>query len=157
MEANQTEKIKIRQYQPSDLESLYNICLLTGDSGKDATNIYKDPDLLGHYYAAPYSILEPELTFILTLDDKPCGYILGTKNSEKFTKKCEVDWFPKLRKQYSLPNDDDNSPDAKIIRLIHNGYKTKPELSDYPAHLHIDLLPVTQGKGLGKNNDQYFY
>ena len=150
METNQTEKIIIRPYQPSDLESLYKICLLTGDSGKDATNIYKDPNLLGHFYAAPYAILEPELTFILTLDKKTCGYILGTKNSEEFAVKCEIDWFPELRKQYPLPNDNDKTPDANIIRLIHNGYKTKPELLDYPAHLHIDLLPITQGKGQGR-------
>jgi GNAT superfamily N-acetyltransferase len=25
-----------------------------------------------------------------------------------------------------------------------------PELADYPAHLHIDLLPQVQGQGLGR-------
>ncbi|MES1169890.1 MAG: GNAT family N-acetyltransferase, partial [Leifsonia sp.] len=25
-----------------------------------------------------------------------------------------------------------------------------PELADYPAHLHIDLLPEAQGQGLGR-------
>jgi ribosomal protein S18 acetylase RimI-like enzyme len=25
-----------------------------------------------------------------------------------------------------------------------------PELNDYPAHLHIDLLPAAQGQGLGR-------
>ena len=150
MGTSKTEEIEIRPYQPSDLESLYKICLLTAKSGKDATRIYTDPRLVGHFYAAPYAILEPELTFIATLDGKPSGYILGTKNSEDFRNKTEEQWFPKLREKYPLPTDDDDSADANIIRLIHKGYVFKEGHVDYPAHLHINLLPITQGKGLGK-------
>jgi ribosomal protein S18 acetylase RimI-like enzyme len=147
---NQIKKIDIRPYRNSDLEKIYEICLLTGDSGKDASAIYKDPKLLGHFYAAPYAVLEPELTFIATINDEPCGYILGTKNSYKFREKSEFEWFPTLRREYPLPNEKDNSPDANIIRLIHAGYIYKKELINYPAHLHIDLLPTLQGKGLGR-------
>ena len=150
MEQNFKEIIEIRPYQPSDLESIYKICLLTGDSGKDASDKYQDPDILGHFYAAPYAVLEPELTFIVTLDGKPSGYILGTKNSDNFRTKSEDEWFPNLREKYPYPKDDDVSADANIIRLIHKGYIFKNELADYPAHLHVDLLPSTQGKGLGK-------
>ena len=147
---NPDDKIEIRPYHESDLENLYRICLLTGGRGKDATSWYKDPMLLGHYYAAPYAILEPELTFILSLNDQPAGYILGAFNSKEFSVNCEKNWFPELRNKYKLPDENDNSHDAAIIRLIHNGYKPKPELSEYPSHLHINLLPITQGKGLGR-------
>lgn len=150
MESNLKEKINIRPFHLSDLTSIYKICLLTGNSGKDATGMYDDPDLLAHYYAAPYAVLEPELTFILTLDNQPCGYILGTKDSKKFRENCEEKWFPVLRERFPLPKTDDNSNDAIIINLLHKGYTLKSELSDYPAHLHIDLLPITQGKGLGR-------
>jgi len=150
VKAGKLEKMEIRPYHPSDLDSLYNICLLTGDSGKDASHIYKDQWLLGHFYAAPYAVLEPDLTFIVSLNNKASGYILGTKNSGEFSKKCEIEWFPDLRKKYKYPSDSDTSPDASIIRLIHKGYSLKKELTDYPAHLHIDLLPSTQGKGLGR-------
>ncbi len=142
--------IEIRTYQESDLELLYKICLLTGDSGKDATEIYSDPKLLGHFYAAPYAIFENELCFIATINNKPAGYILGTKDSKKFREITEKKWFPNLRKQYIMPLESDNSPDAKIIRLIHQGYVLKKELEKYPAHLHIDLLHSIQGKGIGK-------
>jgi ribosomal protein S18 acetylase RimI-like enzyme len=147
---NSEEKIEIRSFKDSDLKSLYKICLLTGDSGKDATSIYEDPQLLGHFYAAPYAKLEPELTFILTLDHVPSGYIIGALDSQKFYEKCEKSWFPNLRKKYKLPDESDSSPDANIIRLIHKGHVPNPELSEYPSHLHIDLLPITQGKGLGR-------
>jgi ribosomal protein S18 acetylase RimI-like enzyme len=144
------KRIEIRKYQPSDLEYLYKICLLTGDSGKDATDLYKDPRVIGDFSAAPYAFFEPELIFIVTVNDEPSGYILGTKNSENFQKRCEEEWFPNLRKKYKLPESTDNSPDARLIRLIHRGYKLKEELKPYPAHLHIDLLPITQGMGLGR-------
>ena len=76
--------LEIRPYHASDLSSLYRICLLTGNSGTDASELFSDPDLLGHFYAAPYAVLEPELCFILTCCEFPCGYILGTHNSEDF-------------------------------------------------------------------------
>ena len=139
----------IRTYHPSDLSSLYRICLLTGKSGKDASELYTDPDLLGQFYAAPYAVLEPDLCFILTNSGKPCGYILGTRDSTAFYKRCESEWFPLVRQRYPLHDSNDNSPDARIIRLIHGGHKVNEDLKSYPAHLHIDLLPEAQGQGSG--------
>jgi ribosomal protein S18 acetylase RimI-like enzyme len=140
---------QIRSYHPSDLPMLYRICLFTGDSGQDATKLYNDPDLLGHLYAAPYAVLEPELCFILTHLRQPCGYVLGTKNSEIFREQCEQRWFPVLRERYPYPADNDTSKDAMLIRYIHQGYRSRIH-TGYPAHLHIDLLAVAQGKGWGR-------
>jgi ribosomal protein S18 acetylase RimI-like enzyme len=141
----------IRPYHPSDLYMLYRICLLTGKSGQDASALYKDPELIGHFYAAPYAVLNPEVCFVLTCSDKPCGYIIGTTDSERFYRRCESEWFPLLRQRYPLPDSADDSADARIIRLMHLGHVVKPELTGYPAHLHIDLLPQAQGQGLGRN------
>ena len=140
----------IRPFHPSDLIYLYRICLQTGDSGKDATNKYKDPYLLGHFYAAPYAVLEPEVCFVLICNGLPCGYIVGTKDSQKFYKRCEMDWFIPLRERYPYPKDSDNLPDDIIKRLIHKGHVPNKDLSDYPAHLHIDILPEGQGLGMGR-------
>jgi ribosomal protein S18 acetylase RimI-like enzyme len=146
----------IRPYHISDLTAIYKICLLTGNSGKDASGLFKDPDLLGHFYAAPYAFLNPEVCFVITNENRPCGYIIGTNNSEMFYKQCELVWFPILRSKYPAPNEDDTSIDARIIRRIHEGHKTKPELAAYPAHLHIDLLPETQGQGMGRKAMEVF-
>jgi GNAT superfamily N-acetyltransferase len=140
----------IRSYQKSDYAKLYEICLKTGDSGSDASNIYNDPLLLGHLYVAPYVVFHPELAFIITNNNIPIGYIVGTSDSEKFYQVTEQKWFPPLREKYPFPKENDNSSDARIIRLIHKGHPPKSELLDYPAHLHIDILPEGQGHGLGK-------
>ncbi len=144
-----TEEFDIRPYHPSDLCSLIRVCLLTGDSGADASTHFHDPELLGLFYAAPYAVMEPDLCFVLTHNGAPSGYILGTRDTTEFNQRCERDWFPVLRARYPMPADDDRSADAHMIRAIHKGYSTEEAVAAYPAHLHIDLLPIGQGKRLG--------
>lgn len=146
----------IRLFHPSDLPSLYRICLSTGDGGGDATPLFADPELLGHFYAAPYATFEPDLCFVLTHDGSPCGYVLGTRDTAAFHERCEREWFPTLRARYRLPANTNESADARVIRAIHAGYPKYPELAAYPAHLHIDLLPVAQGHGWGRKLIQAF-
>jgi ribosomal protein S18 acetylase RimI-like enzyme len=146
----QTNQTQIRNYHPSDLTALYRICLKTGNSGKDASDLYKNPDLLGHFYAAPYAVLEPDLCFVVISEGIPCGYILGTRDTVPFCERCDTEWFPVLREQYPLPAEEDTSTDARIIRLIHKGHWLNEDLAAYPAHLHIDLLPQIQGQGMGR-------
>ncbi len=141
---------KIRPFHPSDIPALYRICLQTGDNGVDATVLYRDAELLGHHYAAPYAILEPDLCFILTSSGQPCGYVLGTRDSVGFARATEEHWFPLLRERYALPDVADMSHDAAMIRHIYEGCPAHAELSAYPAHLHIDLLPEGQGQGWGR-------
>jgi ribosomal protein S18 acetylase RimI-like enzyme len=146
----------IRPYHPSDLYALYRICLLTGDSGADASALFSDEELLGHCYVAPYAVLEPDLCFVLLDGGAPCGYILGARDSYAFHARCEQDWFPVLRTRYPFPHDSDRSLDADLIRHIHAGMRFDPDLAAYPAHLHIDLLPVAQGQGWGRALMQTF-
>lgn len=141
---------RIRAYHPSDLSSLYRICLLTADSGADGAHLYDDPDLPGHLFAAPYAVHEPALCFVLTCDGAPCGYVLGTRDTAAFIKWCDDEWLPTLRTRYPRPQPADDSRQARVIRTIHAGFQLYPELDDYSAHLHIDLLPIAQGQGLGR-------
>ena len=144
-------KFLIRPYHPADLPALYSICLMTADNGGDATAKYTDPELLGHYYAAPYTVYEPDLCFVLTMNQYPCGYVLGTRDSAAFHQQTEAEWFPTLRQRYDI-NDtiNFNANDQAMIQAIHRGIGVDAELEAYPAHLHIDLLPIGQGKGFGR-------
>jgi ribosomal protein S18 acetylase RimI-like enzyme len=140
----------IRPYHPSDLCSVYSICARTADCGADASPQHEDPEIIGHYYAGPYAVLEPDLCFILTRDGAPCGYVLGTRDSEAFNRRCEEEWFPVIRRRYPLPSPEDKSPHAEMKRAVHRGIRPGPEVVGYPAHLHIDLLPYAVGRGNGR-------
>lgn len=142
---------RIRDFHPSDYPVLYRICLQTGHAGADATALYRDPDLLGHFYCGPYLALCPDTCLVLTRDGEPCGYILGCPDSAYFARRCESDWFPVLRERYSVPAKEDGSADAALVRLILQGYEPPfAWLGSHPAHLHIDLLPCAQGGGRGR-------
>mgnify|MGYP001399816630 FL=1 len=147
---------EIRGYQMTDLSSLYKICLLTANNGSDASLLLQDSDLVGHLYAAPYAFFEPNLCFILLKDAMPCGYILGTQDSIKFQERCEKEWFPELRKRYPLLNENDCSLQASFIRNLHQKQVFINEINDFIAHLHIDILPIGQGKGFGRQLIQKF-
>lgn len=141
---------KIRPYCSEDLASLSQICLQTADEGGDASHLFSDKALLGNFYAAPYGIFESDVCFMVENDDAVCGYIVGCKSSQSFALQCEESWFPALRTQYPLEGETNNPFAERVISLIHDGYQPRPEYADYPAHLHINLLPNTQGHGLGR-------
>ena len=141
----------IRSYRPTDLDALYDICLRTGAAGKDATDMVEDPRLFGELYAAPYGVLEPEHAFVL--DDgsgTAVGYVLGALDTEGFASRCEAEWWPALRAGHP-EQPEGRSLDALLIGQIHARSRPRPEVvSEYPSHLHIDLLPAVQGRGWGR-------
>jgi GNAT superfamily N-acetyltransferase len=147
-------RVQIRGYRPGDLGDLYRICLETGDSGTDATALFRDPDLLGHVYAAPYGQLEPSLAFVVEDQAGVGGYCLGALDSQAFEQRMEAEWWPPLRLRYDEPDVAERerwTRDEQLAYRIHHPWRTDDELmADFPSHLHIDLLPRLQGGGNGR-------
>ncbi len=152
-----TRHALIRPYRPSDREALYAVCLATGRDGDDASASFRDPSLLGHRYVGPYLDLEPTLSYTLEDDVGPCGYVLGTADSERFYRRFEEAWLPPLRAALGPPpalgaaSVDTDSEDERLLAELFAPSITLPrDLDAYPAHLHIDLLPRAQGRGHGR-------
>jgi ribosomal protein S18 acetylase RimI-like enzyme len=148
--------INIRRAVLSDLPYFYEICLKTGNEGKDASAFFSDQYLLGHYYAAPYLVYQSGICFAAEYDYRPQGYIAAVPDTASFRQWMEEQWLVPIRKQYPKPFPPARSEkEKKIIELIHGrkfpiDINEQPWLTDYPAHLHIDLLPCIQGKGQGR-------
>ncbi|MGA5300584.1 GNAT family N-acetyltransferase [Nucisporomicrobium flavum] len=142
----------IRAYRPEDLNTIYDICVRTADAGGDARGQYSSDRLMGDIFAAPYVILEPEHAHVL--DDgtgTAVGYVLGTADTARFARRYRDEWLPATADRYPLPQDPPVTPDDRMLALhYHPERMVTPELADYPAHLHIDLLPEWQGKGWGR-------
>lgn len=145
----------IRPYRPGDLDDLYRICLQTGDSGQDATQLFDDPLILGHVFAAPYGVFEPSLAFVVEDDLGVGGYIVAALDTRAFEKRLETDWWPALRDRYPAPPADippeQWTPDQRAAWPIHFPLKVSDDLAEgYPSHLHINLVPRLQSQGLGR-------
>jgi len=142
----------IRPFHPSDLPSIYRICLLTGEVGGDATALYRDPDLLPHLYAGPYPIADPGLTFVVVDELGIVGYIVATASTPQFEQWLEEAWWPVLRERYPRREDpQDGTEDHVLVERIHDWPRADgAQFEQFPAHMHIDLLPRAQGHGLGR-------
>jgi ribosomal protein S18 acetylase RimI-like enzyme len=143
----------IRSFRSGDESALYCVCLQTGDAGRDATALYDDPLLLGHLYVGPYLALEPDLAFVLEDATGVCGYTLGARDSRVFYERLRREWLPPLQAQHPVPREprDTWSQSDRIRSQFHTPEIFWPEPSaEFPAHLHIDLLPRAQGQGNGR-------
>lgn len=147
-------RARIRPYRPGDLDALYRICLLTGDEGRDASTAYQDPQLLGHFFAAPYGLFEPSLAFVAEDTEGVGGYIVGALDTQAFEERLESQWWPRLRTRYPDPPPstpaEQFTPDQRVAHMIHHPWRIPDELAArYPSHLHINLLPRLQARGHG--------
>lgn len=141
----------IRPYRPQDREALFDICMRTAEAGGDARGVYRDQELLPNIFAAPYAELEPDLAFVLDDGAGPVGYVLGTSDTPRFVRDFRRSWLPRVAARHPLPDGEPTTPDEVMAQLLHRPERMLvPEVADYPAHLHIDLLPGYQGRGYGR-------
>lgn len=143
----------IRAFEPGDLDACYAISLATGFEGGDASHLYRDPKIMGHIYVAPYVLLEPSHAFVVEDGDGVAGFAVGTMDTVAWEERLEREWWPTLRGRYADPVDipaDRRTPDQRRAHMLHHPAKTPAAVTaTYPAHLHMNLLPRTQRRGVG--------
>ncbi|MEF3403556.1 GNAT family N-acetyltransferase [Agromyces sp. CCNWLW203] len=154
---------EIRPYRPADREQVARICLLTAAGGGDATGVYSDDTLMPEVFALPYVEYAPELAFVVAdpstgsgqRADRVLGYVIGVADTAAFAEWWKREWAPGFAARHPSPGaPTGHAPAFTEAQLIEAG--TSPdrmliaELADYPAHLHIDLLPELQGRGFGR-------
>jgi ribosomal protein S18 acetylase RimI-like enzyme len=130
-------EIALRPFDPAragDRAAVLEICVRTGDAGRDASGLHPDARVLTDRYATPYLDLEPELAVLATVDDEVVGYVLGTADTARFAERFAA--HP--------------SSLASLEHRKHAGRLLIAEAAELPAHLHIDLLPAAQGRGAGR-------
>ncbi|TVR50000.1 MAG: GNAT family N-acetyltransferase [Puniceicoccaceae bacterium] len=153
MHPSSSEALRIRPGQPGDEAALLQICLLTGDGGGDATPLFEDPDLIGLWYAAPYLHLPSTLAFVAEDEAGVAGYIVGAIDSRLYHQAFVREWAPRIARRFPDPPDDRPSrtqDDDYRRRFHHPEFDDPPWFESHPSHLHIDLLPRLQGRGIGR-------
>ena len=144
----------IRLASLTDERTLYEICVITGDSGKDATGIFQQPNLLGDIWVGPYLHLSPAHCFVVDDNGEVLGYCIATLDSTSFDTVAAALWWPAKQAIYTKPDiaqKDSWSRDERLAHLIHNPLTSPTEfLEEFPSHAHINLVAEMQGKGWGK-------
>lgn len=144
----------IRLARPDDLAAAYHVCLKTGDGGADGEPLHReDPDALGRLFVGPYLAFEPALSLMAEDDEGVCGYALGALDSRTFYDRYDRDWRPGLCARFPDPQGDPATW-TRVQQVYawyhHPDYFCPEPYAAYPSHLHIDLLPRAQGRGLGR-------
>jgi ribosomal protein S18 acetylase RimI-like enzyme len=140
----------IRPATEADTEALFDICLKTANGGDDASALYSDPHLPGYIWSVPYLKFAEDFAFVLIQDGRPVGYIVGVPDTRAFDRELQANWWPFVRQEIAglTPA---RPRDADVIERIQNPRSGTPWLQDdYPAHLHINILPGLQAAGWGR-------
>ncbi|MEQ8584545.1 MAG: GNAT family N-acetyltransferase [Thalassobaculaceae bacterium] len=145
--------VRIRSAVAADIDAFYEISLRTGDRGGDASALYGDRRMVGHIYSAPYLRLRPDFCFVAEDEIGVAGFAVGAPDTRAFEDALEREWWPDLRRTYSDPSDvapADRTPDQRRAHTIHHPAAVPSEVwTPFPAHLHMNLFPRLQGRGVG--------
>lgn len=142
--------MRIRTYRPEDREGVFDVCIRTGDSGRDATGMFADETLLPDVFAAPYLQLQPDLAFVVDTGEGVAGYLIAAADTAEWVRRYHDDYLPGFAERHPLVE----PPSTREERIVWIGHHPEQmivhDLDRYPAHLHIDLVPQAQGRGLGR-------
>ena len=141
----------VRKFQEEDRSGLYHVCLATGDSGANALDLYNQKEMLGEIYVGPYLTFQPDLSFTL-IQDGVAGYALAALDTSSFENTLRNEWWPLILEKYNGRSPENfNEREKNLFSYIQNPpLRSKEVISQYPSHLHIDLLEKAQGRGIGK-------
>ena len=157
----------VRPYRAADRAAVRDICVRTGDAGRDATGLLPDDALLPDVYADPYLHLEPQLALVLDDGRRAVGYVVGTADTAAFVDAYRRAWLPRVAGRHPVPAElspaelppgaGPAAPGSRHKQLLHALQQPKRMLEPgpavlavHPAHLHVDLLPEHQGAGHGR-------
>lgn len=140
---------RLRPYRPDDGSALAEVCIRTGDAGRDASSLYSIPTLLPDLFMQPYVFRHPDFAFVVDVDGVARGYVVCAPDTAAFEQWFARDWWP--RRRPDLVRSECTDHDRMMLAYADaRGRVTSPYASVYPAHLHIDLLPEVRGQGWGR-------
>ena len=126
----------VRAYVAKDRDAVESICLATADTRLAKNKLMRDALL--DCFCRWYLTNEPENCFVaLDGQDQPIGYILCAEDFARW----ESSFMKSLHGLLKNP----------VSKLMGRATvdSLRPYSTDYPAHLHIDILPAYQRQGIG--------
>lgn len=129
--------ITVRSYDKKDNDNFIKILI---ETSRLPIETAKDREYLKLLYNDYYREVEPQNCFVAADEnDEAVGYIICAEDFKKYQKLFRKFYLPEIKNlglKYYF---------QAVAELCgHSLYAKK-----YPAHLHIDILPICQGQGVG--------
>jgi ribosomal protein S18 acetylase RimI-like enzyme len=151
------ENIKIRECSLDDLTAISDICYKTGFMGEDLTGSgrFNDRTLFSYLFCLYYPLYEIDNCFIAfdVNKNKIIGYILGSRNTLEQEKRFMWKMVPKIALRMCTYTIFFYPGSFRAVLLFMRNLELKDiektVYMEYPAHLHMNILPEYQKRGVG--------
>ena len=141
--------LNIRPAKAEDLESLGHIAYQTGFFGGSAEKFFPSKALFTDLWIRPYLEGAGCCGFVTELENKPVGYILGSCDLPGY-RRWMLSRIPFVLGRSLMGIYRQVLPSLPyLLRMTRYPSRLAPP-EQYPAGLHINVLPETRGHGLGK-------
>lgn len=143
-------KFFVRTARLEDEVAISDICVRTAASGEDARDSYSRLDLPGMIWAVPYVHFNADHCFVVDNGTgEAVGYIVTAANTRAYEAWQKDNWWPRVA-SFLQEFEPQTEGDRNFLTSLAQNQQPAPEYADeYPAHLHINLLPPAQGGGFG--------
>lgn len=150
-------EVDVRPYRPGDRAAVRNVCYETGYLGEPADWFWRDRESFADLFSGYYTDHQPHRASVVEIDGAVSGYLLGCVSGAAARASAAAFTRNIVRRGIAFRR----GTAGVIWRTIGDSLfdtikgRTKPsdlEFDDprYPAHLHIDLLPIARGQGAGR-------
>jgi len=147
--------VVLRPYEAADRPAVRRICHVTGYMGGPAAWYWRDAASFADLFTGYYTDEEPGSASVCEIDGDVAGYLLGCADSRTVTDPARVFGRSLLRRALVVRPGTAGLVWRSIGDAVAAGVRRQqlPPSSvvdaRWPAHLHVDLLPVARGRGVG--------
>jgi ribosomal protein S18 acetylase RimI-like enzyme len=139
--------VVIRPIRPSDERAVGRIAYQTGFFGQSAAAYFANERLFAHLWVGPYFRGGGFACLVAESEGEILGYVLGSPDPGQYGRSLRRVLLRMLPRLTPL-----RQTWASLPYLLRAGRYPSPhaDWQQFPAHLHINLLPEARGLGLGR-------
>lgn len=157
MSSIEDHDVVVRPYRGADRDRVRLVCFETGYMGEPAAWFWRDAKSFADMFSGYYTDREPESAYVVEIDGVVSGYVLGAIDASAAWNPAAVVGRHILRRgiafrpgtaRFIWRSMKDGAVDIALRRVKASDLDFHD--ARWPAHLHIDLLPVARGRGAGR-------
>jgi ribosomal protein S18 acetylase RimI-like enzyme len=143
-----------RRYEPSDRDAVRHICCETGHLGDPIDPYFGDREVFADLVTAYYTDIDPSWSLVVEVGGRVLGYLTGCADSREYAKSIPHIWRKVAAKSLARGVLVRPATAPLAWRTLVDMAIEQPTFGwygeEFPAHLHINLLPEARGIGAGR-------